>query len=173
VSSGVVAIASNSVSSIAAAVLRDGRVVTWGVCNYGSCDTPLVLGRASSVAVSGDATAALVPLSDLDGDGVPDSYDGCPGIYDPGQEDCDSDGVGDACAVAGGALDFNHNGIPDSCECIADLFVDGQVNGADLGALLSQWGAATATTVSDLNRDGRVNGADLGYLLASWGSCTN
>jgi hypothetical protein len=81
-----------------------------------------------------------VPLSDLDGDGVPDSYDGCPDIYDPGQADCDSDGVGDACAVAGGALDFNLNGIPDSCECIADLFVDGQVNGADLGALLSQWG---------------------------------
>jgi hypothetical protein len=46
------------------------------------------------------------------------------------------------------------------------------VNGADLGILLSQWGAATATTVSDLNRDGQVNGADLGYLLASWGVCT-
>jgi hypothetical protein len=81
--------------------------------------------------------------------------------------------VGDACEIAAGAPDINLNAIPDSCECIADLFVDGQVNGADLGALLSQWGPASAGTVSDLNRDGNVDGADLGYLLASWGPCPN
>jgi hypothetical protein len=60
--------------------------------------------------------------------------------------------------------------VPDPC---GDLFVDGIVNGADLGILLSQWGSATASTVSDLNRDGRVNGADLGILLNSWGPCSN
>jgi hypothetical protein len=63
--------------------------------------------------------------------------------------------------------------MPDACECIADLFIDGQVNGADLGALLSQWGPASASIVSDLNRDGNVDGADLGYLLANWGTCPN
>jgi hypothetical protein len=81
--------------------------------------------------------------------------------------------LGDACELAGGAPDFNYDNIPDTCQCLADLFVDRQVNGADLGALLSQWGAATATTASDLNRDGQVNGADLGYLLANWGACAN
>jgi hypothetical protein len=112
-------------------------------------------------------------LPDQDDDGVPDINDNCPTIYNPGQSDCNADGLGDACAVSAGAPDINLNAIPDSCECIADLFVDRQVNGADLGALLSQWGPASAGTVSDVNRDGSVDGADLGYLLASWGPCSN
>ena len=57
--------------------------------------------------------------------------------------------------------------------CSGDLFTDRQVNGADLGILLSQWGPASFTTVSDINRDGVVNGADLGLLLANWGPCPN
>jgi hypothetical protein len=56
-------------------------------------------------------------------------------------------------------------------ECPGDLFVDGQVNGADLGVLLSQWGPASQSIVSDINGDGVVNGADLGLLLSNWGTC--
>ena len=56
-------------------------------------------------------------------------------------------------------------------ECPGDLFVDGRVNGADLGVLLSQWGPVSQPTVSDINGDGTVNGADLGLLLANWGAC--
>lgn len=56
-------------------------------------------------------------------------------------------------------------------ECPGDLFVDGQVNGADLGVLLSQWGSVVPNIVSDINRDGVVNGADLGLLLSNWGLC--
>jgi choice-of-anchor C domain-containing protein len=55
----------------------------------------------------------------------------------------------------------------------ADLFPTGTVNGADLGALLSQWGEAPAGTASDLDRDGAVDGTDLGILLAFWGPCPN
>lgn len=57
--------------------------------------------------------------------------------------------------------------------CPGDLFDDQQVNGADLGVLLSQWGPASTNTVSDLNGDGLVNGADLGLLLTNWGPCPN
>jgi hypothetical protein len=53
----------------------------------------------------------------------------------------------------------------------ADLFRDFNVNGADLGILLSQWGPSTPLTVSDINGDGVVNGADLGLLLSFWGAC--
>ena len=49
----------------------------------------------------------------------------------------------------------------------ADLNCDGAVNGADLGALLGQWGTAGS---ADLNRDGTVNGSDLGLLLGAWGT---
>jgi hypothetical protein len=77
------------------------------------------------------------------------------------------------CEIVAGTPDFNQDTIPDSCQCLADLFVDHQVNGADLSAMLAQWGPATSNTASDLNRDGVVNGADLGYLLNAWGPCTN
>jgi len=56
---------------------------------------------------------------------------------------------------------------------------DGNVDGADLGALLSAWGACGATCPWDLaggggngdEPDGSVDGADLGALLAVWGTC--
>ena len=90
--------------------------------------------------------------------------------------DCNNDGIVDYGQILQGQLaDTNANGVPDSCEsptCAdADLFPTGTVNGADLGAMLSQWGEAPAGTASDLNRDGAVDGTDLGILLSFWGPC--
>ena len=47
-----------------------------------------------------------------------------------------------------------------------DINGDGEVNGADLGMMLSFWGSDDAA--SDLNGDGIVSGEDLGLLLAQW-----
>ena len=47
-----------------------------------------------------------------------------------------------------------------------DINSDGQVDGADLGILISDWG--TTGPEADLNLDGIVDGGDLGVLLASW-----
>jgi hypothetical protein len=119
------------------------------------------------------ASQPFVP-TDTDGDGRPDATDNCPDIANSTQADCNSDGIGDVCELAGGAPDFNQDTVPDTCQCLADLaLADHQVNGADLGALLSQWGPASQNTVSDIDRDGKVGGADLGYLLNAWGPCTN
>lgn len=52
--------------------------------------------------------------------------------------------------------------------CPADLNSDGIVDGADLGALLGNWGTKGP---GDLNDDGQVDGADLGALLGAWGDC--
>lgn len=52
--------------------------------------------------------------------------------------------------------------------CIGDLNGDGAVNGADLGLLLGDWGAAGP---GDLDHSGTVDGADLGLLLGTWGEC--
>ena len=90
--------------------------------------------------------------------------------------DCNNDGVVDYGQILQGQLpDTNQNGVPDSCETpdctTADLFRDFNVNGADLGILLAQWGPVNSLTVSDLNNDGAVDGIDLGLLLSFWGPC--
>lgn len=59
-------------------------------------------------------------------------------------------------------------GPPCPGACPADLNRSGQVDGADLGVLLSGWGG---TGQADLNVDGTVDGADLGVLLSGWGPC--
>ena len=51
--------------------------------------------------------------------------------------------------------------------CPADLNGDGQVDAADLAALLGAWG----TAAGDANGDGQTDAADLAALLGAWGSC--
>jgi len=70
--------------------------------------------------------------------------------------------------------------------CIADLVdsgtfmppPDGQVDGADLGFLLVQWGRNPGSPADIVDNgtfmpppDGVVDGADLGFLLSAWGAC--
>ena len=51
----------------------------------------------------------MSPDTDTDGDGVPDCNDNCPTVFNPGQEDSDGDGTGDACE-GGGGLGFIETG---------------------------------------------------------------
>jgi hypothetical protein len=91
--------------------------------------------------------------------------------------DCNGDGEVDFGQTARREIaDLNRNNVPDSCECLGDLYADGAVNGADLGALLAYWGPVTgapASDAADIDRDGVVSGGDLGIVLSNWGSCTN
>ena len=48
---------------------------------------------------------------------VLNNTDNCPSIYNPGQEDCNSNGVGDSCEIASGAIsDCDGDGLSDFCE---------------------------------------------------------
>jgi hypothetical protein len=89
--------------------------------------------------------------------------------------DCDNTGTVDVIEIANGtSMDTNQNNIPDTCECIGDIDLDGAIGGSDLGIMLAYWGPVTTESVSllsDLNADGFVNGSDLGALLAHWGAC--
>jgi hypothetical protein len=90
--------------------------------------------------------------------------------------DCDTNGIADYFEIATNpSIDINHNSIPDTCECIGDIYVDRIIDGGDLGVLLAYWGSTTSAAASiacDLNVDGVVNGSDLGILLAYWGPCS-
>ena len=70
--------------------------------------------------------------------------------------------------VAGRWIDLGGNTV---CDCVGDFNVDGVVNGADLGLMLSSWGPCGANCPYDLNADGQINGADLGLVLSAWGVC--
>jgi hypothetical protein len=54
--------------------------------------------------------------TDTDMDGIPDIDDNCPLNANPQQEDCDLDGVGDACDSE---PDLDGNGIQDNCDVMA------------------------------------------------------
>ncbi|HEY7372050.1 MAG TPA: thrombospondin type 3 repeat-containing protein [Polyangia bacterium] len=56
-----------------------------------------------------------VPI-DYDADGVPDSFDDCPGQKDPAQVDGDGDGLGDACDMCPGGADGDRDGLCDAAD---------------------------------------------------------
>ena len=88
--------------------------------------------------------------------------------------DCNANGIVDVLETTAGTVsDINRNNVPDTCECIGDLYDNGVIDGADLAAVLSEWGPATDLTLSDINRDGVVNGTDLALVLNNWGPCPN
>ena len=70
-----------------------------------------------SVNVTGSNATILFAdytLGDVDSDGVPDSSDNCPNTPNGDQNDCDQNGVGDACEAD--MSDCNGNGILDNCD---------------------------------------------------------
>lgn len=70
---------------------------------------------------------------------------------------------------SGGGADKDADGRIDACEqAYGDLDLNGLIDGADLGALLSVWGLPNPP-YGDLSGDGNVDGADLGELLSRWG----
>ena len=56
--------------------------------------------------------------------------------------------------------------------CPGDYNLDGQVNGADFGAMLAAWGECSEGCPYDLTDDGQINGADVGLILSYWGLCS-
>ena len=75
------------------------------------------------------------------GDGI---FDFCQGIIETdigsnSPSDCNANGDLDICEFDLATIDRNDNLVPDTCECIADLDGDGDVNLSDIVILLFAW----------------------------------
>jgi hypothetical protein len=83
----------------------------------------LVVGASlHDVGANADQGAAYIfVVADLDGDGVPDELDNCPGAANVDQADADGDGLGDACDNCAGMVnpdqaDADEDGYGDVCD---------------------------------------------------------
>jgi hypothetical protein len=67
--------------------------------------------------------------------------------------------------------DGNENGIPDVCECLADVNDDGVVDGLDFNQVYFLLGAICEGCVEDINGDGVIDEQDLAIVNSNLGPC--
>ncbi|MBI5864920.1 MAG: hypothetical protein HZB38_10515 [Planctomycetes bacterium] len=92
-----------------------------------------------------------------------------------GEYDCNGNGTADSLDIAQQlSADLNHDGIPDECQCLADLTGDLNVDVADLVRLLGAFGRSNADPAfdpaSDPDRDLQTGLSDLAIVLARFGT---
>ena len=151
-------------------LLSDGTAVAWGDNSKGQCDVPqgerftyISAGGAHTVAVK--APGELPEIQDCNSNSIPDI---CERL-----DDCNFNEVPDACEIQTQPnLDYNMDGILDSCQCIADVIRDGVVRYQDLIVVISSWGPCDSDCPADVVTDGVVGYEDLLQVLAAWGPCS-
>src|SRR6266571_2259 len=101
----------------------------------------------------------VTPPLDSDSDGVFDSADNCPNVFNPNQRDVDGNGVGDACQNFPADVNVDDTGSS-----------HGRIDGSDLFVLARAFGACAGDAAYDasvdLNPDDCVDGTDLAIMAS-------
>jgi cysteine-rich repeat protein len=87
----------------------DGNNIAGDGCNN-ACEVEKGWCCTAVKGVKSVCTAAD-PTTDPDADCIPTDIDNCPTVTNPGQEDCNKDGTGDACET-----DTDSDTVPDECD---------------------------------------------------------
>jgi len=144
----------------------------------------------------GGPFAAVVPPSDVDGDGDVDPVDiqivqlnlgacgqaiddcdenGVNDLTDIGlgdAQDCNGNGIPDFCDIRDGfSEDVNATTVPDECECLTcpgDGNGDGNVDLLDVGQMVADLLTGTPSPCLDMNGDGGLDGLDIQMFIAAY-----
>jgi hypothetical protein len=120
----------------------------------------------TDVAFAGGLLLVSAPFADLPG--VPDAGAAFAFARD---HDCNADGLGDVSEIALGKVsDVNGDGIPDTCQCLADWDHNGAVNSLDVGAFVNDWfmDLQSGGTTADFDGSGFTNTSDVSAFVSSF-----
>jgi hypothetical protein len=121
---------------------------------------------------------------DWDKDGILNDLDNCPSLFNPGQEDADNDGIGDACESV--IADFDQDGDVDWMDLLAfraywlkqrndpyyyqgcDYINDGLINFRDLAVFADEWSTSPPGALSASAQSAGPGIALLRTLAENW-----
>ena len=93
-------------------------------------------------------------------------------VIDTCEVDCNDNAIFDFLDIfSGTSQDNDTNGIPDECECTADIIQNGMVDFSDLITVIGNWGPCDTDCPADIVADGVVGFTDLILVLNNWGTC--
>jgi hypothetical protein len=142
------------------ALLESGTVRCWGQNNYGQCSPPADLSRLVAISASDRYTLGLTTSGRVVRWGqAQGQLPGTEAVYT---------------MIAAGAYHGMAVLAQEEClsNCPADITGNGNVDAADLAAVLSAWGGApSGKENADINGDGSIDAADLAGVLSAWGPC--
>ncbi len=172
---------------------------TFGATPSGTVSIYFDGGGVGGAGLDSETINAVSAIPDRDDDGDFDGLDNCPDVANPGQEDTDNNGIGDACdactdtdgdgygdpgfplntcpddncpsVVNPSQLDSDGDGVGNACDPCTDVDADGYGDSAYGAQVCGQDNCPTAFNPDQMNQDGDALGDACDYCPTRTVSC--